>query len=152
MEQDLVQVRSPRTGRWLLIDRAQGIILEHREVDGPYPGIEKATRGEAAYRGRNPSNEGRFVGFASEYIPKGAQVEIDLRTQEIRRRRKIRTIKDPAQEGSITIEEALAAAKAVKEERGGEMGSYKGLATAARRAQKGGWLQRLWRLINKRGK
>ncbi len=36
---DLVQVRNPRTNRFVLVDRDQGKIIEHKETDGPYVGV-----------------------------------------------------------------------------------------------------------------
>ncbi len=36
---DLVQVLNPKIDRYVLIDRASGEIMEHREEPGPYPGV-----------------------------------------------------------------------------------------------------------------
>ena len=33
---DLVQLRNPRSGKYVLIDRAEGSILSHKKSDGPY--------------------------------------------------------------------------------------------------------------------
>ena len=37
--EDLVQVRNPKTGKYILIDRAKGVILEHKETKGPYKDV-----------------------------------------------------------------------------------------------------------------
>lgn len=36
---DLVQIRNPRTGRYVKVDRAAGLILAHKQSDGPYKGV-----------------------------------------------------------------------------------------------------------------
>lgn len=36
---DLVQIQNPRTLRYILIDRANGIIREHKQDKGPYPDV-----------------------------------------------------------------------------------------------------------------
>lgn len=41
---DLVQVLNPKVNRYVLIDKEKGIILEHKEDEGPYPGIIIATK------------------------------------------------------------------------------------------------------------
>lgn len=36
---DVVQVKNPRTGHYVKIDRTQGRILDHKKSDGPYKGV-----------------------------------------------------------------------------------------------------------------
>lgn len=43
-ERPIVQTRNPRVNRYVKIDRQEGRILEHREEEGPYPGIPIARR------------------------------------------------------------------------------------------------------------
>jgi len=38
-ERDLVQVRNPRSGRYVKIDRSAGRIVSHKKSPGPYKGI-----------------------------------------------------------------------------------------------------------------
>ncbi len=38
-ERDLVQLRNPRTGRYVKIDRAEGRILSHKKSAGPYQNV-----------------------------------------------------------------------------------------------------------------
>jgi hypothetical protein len=37
-EEDLVQLQNPRSQKWVVVDRAKGIILEERH-DEPVPGV-----------------------------------------------------------------------------------------------------------------
>lgn len=41
---DLVQVKNPRTGRYVKIDRTQGKIIDHKKSEGPYEGIPVARK------------------------------------------------------------------------------------------------------------
>ena len=43
-ERPIVQIRNPRTNRYVAINREFGTILEHREEPGPYPGIPVARK------------------------------------------------------------------------------------------------------------
>src|SRR3990167_4079185 len=36
---DLIQIRNPISGKYVKIDRSKGIIVEHKESDGPYRNI-----------------------------------------------------------------------------------------------------------------
>jgi hypothetical protein len=38
-KRDIVQVKNPRTGRYTTIDRDAGVLLKHKQSDGPYKGI-----------------------------------------------------------------------------------------------------------------
>ncbi|NOZ57551.1 MAG: hypothetical protein GXO73_12275 [Calditrichaeota bacterium] len=38
-KKDIVQVRNPKTGRYVKIDRAKGRIIAHKKSEGPYKGI-----------------------------------------------------------------------------------------------------------------
>ena len=46
-KRDLVQVRNPKTNRYVKIDRAAGMILAHKRTEGPYKGIPVARRRRA---------------------------------------------------------------------------------------------------------
>ena len=37
--QDLVQVKNPRSGRYVKIDRSVGRIVSHKKSPGPYKGV-----------------------------------------------------------------------------------------------------------------
>jgi hypothetical protein len=41
---DVVQVKNPRSGHYVKIDRAQGRILDYKKSDGPYKGVPIARR------------------------------------------------------------------------------------------------------------
>ena len=41
---NLVQIRNPKTNRYILIDRDKGQIIGRKEDDGPYKGIPIAGR------------------------------------------------------------------------------------------------------------
>ena len=43
-DRDIVQVKNPRTGRYVKIDRGEGRILEHKKSDGPYKGVPVARK------------------------------------------------------------------------------------------------------------
>jgi hypothetical protein len=38
---DVVQLRNPRTGRWVKIDIGEGRILAHKKSPGPYKNVRK---------------------------------------------------------------------------------------------------------------
>jgi hypothetical protein len=38
-ERNVVQVRNPRTGRYVKIDRSAGRIVSHKKTVGPYKGV-----------------------------------------------------------------------------------------------------------------
>ena len=41
MEQSkIVQVKNPRTGRYIKVDRENALILEHKDTEGAWEGIE----------------------------------------------------------------------------------------------------------------
>lgn len=44
MKKDLVQVRSPKTGRYLKIDRRTGTIIAHKPTVGPYKDVPVAKK------------------------------------------------------------------------------------------------------------
>ncbi len=41
---DIVQVKNPRSGRYVKIDRSKGRILAHKKSSGPYKGVPVARR------------------------------------------------------------------------------------------------------------
>ena len=41
---DIVQVKNPRTERYVKIDRTDGKIIAHKSSDGPYKGIPVARK------------------------------------------------------------------------------------------------------------
>lgn len=41
---DIVQVKNPRTGHYVKIDRAEGRILAHKKSEGPYKGVPVARK------------------------------------------------------------------------------------------------------------
>ena len=41
---DVVQVKNPRTGHYVKIDRTAGKIVAHKKSDGPYKGIPVARK------------------------------------------------------------------------------------------------------------
>jgi hypothetical protein len=43
-KQDVVQVRNPRTGRYVKIDRSAGRIVDHKKSAGPYKNIPVARK------------------------------------------------------------------------------------------------------------
>ncbi|VFM95262.1 MAG: hypothetical protein BECKG1743D_GA0114223_100402 [Candidatus Kentron sp. G] len=38
-KKDLVQLRNPRSGRYIKVDRSVGIIVSHKKSEGPYKNI-----------------------------------------------------------------------------------------------------------------
>lgn len=36
---DIVQLKNPRSGRYVKVDRTKGMILSHKKSDGPYKNI-----------------------------------------------------------------------------------------------------------------
>ena len=47
-KRDVVQVKNPRTGHYVKIDRAQGRILDHKKSEGPYKNVPIARKRKAA--------------------------------------------------------------------------------------------------------
>ena len=43
-KKDVVQVKNPRTGHYVKIDRAAGKIVSHKKSDGPYDGVPVARK------------------------------------------------------------------------------------------------------------
>jgi hypothetical protein len=43
-KKDVVQVKNPRTGHYVKIDRAQGQIIAHKKSDGPYKDVPIARK------------------------------------------------------------------------------------------------------------
>jgi hypothetical protein len=43
-KRDVVQVRNPKTGHYVKIDRAKGEILDHKKSEGPYKNIPIARK------------------------------------------------------------------------------------------------------------
>lgn len=41
---DVVQVKNPRTNRYIKIDRSKGRILAHKKSDGPYKNVPIARK------------------------------------------------------------------------------------------------------------
>ncbi len=41
---DVVQVKNPKTGHYVKIDRAQGKIVAHKKSDGPYKNVAIARK------------------------------------------------------------------------------------------------------------
>ena len=44
MKQDLVQIRNPKTNRYIKIDKAKGVILSSKSTTGPYKNIRIADK------------------------------------------------------------------------------------------------------------
>ena len=44
IKRDFVQVRNPKTGHYLKIDRDAGKIVAHKKSDGPYKGVPVARK------------------------------------------------------------------------------------------------------------
>jgi len=38
-QRDVVQVKNPRSGRYVKIDRSAGMIVSHKKSPGPYKGV-----------------------------------------------------------------------------------------------------------------
>ena len=43
-KKDMVQTRNPRTGHYVKVDKARGVIVAHKKTPGPYKGIAIATK------------------------------------------------------------------------------------------------------------
>jgi hypothetical protein len=43
-KKDVVQIRNPKSGLYMKIDRAAGMILGHKKSEGPYKGIPIARK------------------------------------------------------------------------------------------------------------
>ena len=43
-KRDLVQIKNPKSGRYVKIDRTSGRILDHKKSEGPYKGIPIARK------------------------------------------------------------------------------------------------------------
>lgn len=43
-KRDIVQVRNPRTGRYVKIDRAAGRIIDHKKSEGAYKNVPVARK------------------------------------------------------------------------------------------------------------
>jgi len=43
-KRDVVQVKNPRTGHYVKIDRSAGKIIAHKKSDGPYKGVPIARK------------------------------------------------------------------------------------------------------------
>lgn len=43
-KRDVVQVKNPRTGRYVKIDRSAGKIVSHKKSSGPYKGVPVARK------------------------------------------------------------------------------------------------------------
>lgn len=43
-KRDVVQVKNPRTGHYVKIDRTAGKIIAHKKSDGPYKGVPVARK------------------------------------------------------------------------------------------------------------
>lgn len=41
---DIVQVKNPRTGHYVKIDRTEGRIIDHKKTDGPYQNVPVARK------------------------------------------------------------------------------------------------------------
>ena len=41
---DIVQVKNPKTDRYVKIDRTEGKIISHKKSDGPYKGVPVARK------------------------------------------------------------------------------------------------------------
>ena len=41
-KRDVVQVKNPRSGRYVKIDRSAGLIVAHKKSPGPYKGVPVA--------------------------------------------------------------------------------------------------------------
>lgn len=43
-KRDVVQVKNPKTGHYVKIDRSAGTIIAHKKSDGPYKGVPVARK------------------------------------------------------------------------------------------------------------
>ncbi len=39
MKKDIVQIKNPKTGNYVKIDRSVGIVISHKKSVGPYKGV-----------------------------------------------------------------------------------------------------------------
>jgi hypothetical protein len=46
-KQKVVQVKNPRTGRYVKIDRSQGKIIAHKATEGPYKNVPVARKSKS---------------------------------------------------------------------------------------------------------
>ncbi|WP_407357130.1 hypothetical protein [Methanolobus sp. WCC5] len=44
VERDIVQIKNPKSGRYVKIDRTAGKILDHKKSEGPYKNIPIARK------------------------------------------------------------------------------------------------------------
>ena len=42
---DYVQIRNPKTGLWVKVDRERGVIVSHKRTPGPYKNVPVAKPG-----------------------------------------------------------------------------------------------------------
>ncbi len=52
-KRDVVQVKNPKSGRYIKIDRSVGEIVSHKSSDGPYKGVPVALKVEYSYIDHN---------------------------------------------------------------------------------------------------
>jgi len=38
-KKELVQIKNPKTGKYVKIDKTKGLIISHKKTVGPFPGI-----------------------------------------------------------------------------------------------------------------
>lgn len=43
-KQDVVQIKNPKSGHYVKIDRSEGKIISHKKSDGPYKGVPVARK------------------------------------------------------------------------------------------------------------
>lgn len=43
-EKDIVQIKNPRSGHYVKIDRAEGKIIDHKKTEGPYKNVPIARK------------------------------------------------------------------------------------------------------------
>jgi len=41
---DIVQIKNPKSGKYVKIDRSEGKIISHKKSDGPYKGVPVARK------------------------------------------------------------------------------------------------------------
>lgn len=46
-QKDVVQIKNPKSGRYVKIDRSAGRIVGHKKSDGPYKGVKIARKRSA---------------------------------------------------------------------------------------------------------
>ncbi|WP_420455535.1 hypothetical protein [Rubrivirga sp.] len=47
-KRDIVQVKNPRSGRYVKVDRTRGLILGHKKSEGPYANVPIARKRKTA--------------------------------------------------------------------------------------------------------